>query len=268
MGTEGVSERGEIAQAPSPWRVALAGGAGATGGALAYQIVLGPRGMLTWHPVFVVLFVVLLLAAVAFRRFGEERLRRRREKSATAGQSSALRRLGWGLAGVATLLLASAAQEASNRMLLAPGAETTIGLLLSVLPLAAIVTFGWARGAPPAAAIGGLVAGAVAGAAWALALGAFARPLWFSTGFVAMTGLLWGLYGFGGGLGIERLPLPRAGQRAAVGVAAAMVVLFVLGPVLRTPWSLAERLFVAAGWGVGLLLHSQADAVLGVRRAA
>jgi hypothetical protein len=132
---------------------------------------------------------------------------------------------------------------------------------------AAMAWYWWAgvRRDPRDARWLGAAAGVVAAALFAIAavlLYGRQAPLVLAGKQVMVFAMSWGLYGFAGGLALDRGKAWRPGARAGIGVAAAVLALGLLNWLFDRSFPWGEEACLAAGLGAGLMFMKPRDTFL------
>ncbi|HEX4835274.1 MAG TPA: hypothetical protein VFW01_02965 [bacterium] len=146
--------------------------------------------------------------------------------------------------------------------------------LVMVGVIAAVMTWYWWEGVrrqPRDARWLGTAAGVVTGALFAIAaVILFGRGAPFVPVMkqVIRFALSWGLYGFGGGMALDRGGVWRPGVRAGIGVAAAVLALGLVNGLFDRPFPWWEEACLAAGLGAGLIVLQPSDGFLAPPRSS
>lgn len=146
--------------------------------------------------------------------------------------------------------------------------------LVMVGVMAAVMTWYWWEGVrrqPRDARWLGAAAGVVTGALFAIAaVILFGRGAPFVPVMkqVIRFALSWGLYGFGGGMALDRGGVWRPGVRAGIGVAAAVLALGLVNGLFDRPFPWWEEACLAAGLGAGLIVLQPSDGFLAPPRSS
>lgn len=146
--------------------------------------------------------------------------------------------------------------------------------LVMVGVIAAVMTWYWWEGVrrqPRDARWLGAAAGVVTGALFAIAaVILFGRGAPFVPVMkqVILFALSWGLYGFGGGMALDRGGVWRPGVRAGIGVAAAVLALGLVNGLFDRPFPWWEEACLAAGLGAGLIVLQPSDGFLAPPRSS
>lgn len=146
--------------------------------------------------------------------------------------------------------------------------------LVMVGVIAAVMTWYWWEGVrrqPRDARWLGAAAGVVTGALFAIAaVILFGRGAPFVPVMkqVIRFALSWGLYGFGGGMALDRGGVWRPGVRAGIGVAAAVLALGLVNGLFDRPFPWWEEACLAAGLGAGLIVLQPSDGFLAPPRSS
>lgn len=253
-------------------KVAGNAGLGAAVGVLLYKHLVGSWGLwaVTWPVWLAVLLTIaidrgILGALFPMSRSISSRVRERPSPAVPASPGELENILNFTPAVFAGLLIAytlvMAARGRSTRV------EEPFSLVMVGVIAAAMAWYWWAgvRRNPREARWLGAAAGVVAAALFAIAaVLLFGRqaPLVLAGKQVILFAMSWGLYGFAGGMALDRHGAWRPGARAGIGLAAAVVALGLINWLFDRSFPWGEEACLAAGLSAGLMVMKPSDALL------